>query len=381
MRKLSLYVHIPFCQRKCHYCDFLSAPASGGEQKEYVKALCHEIRSEGKEYKGALIDTIFFGGGTPSLLTGVELGEIMTTLRENFAVEKDAEITLEVNPGTVDWERLKAWQRHGINRLSVGLQSAANEELKELGRIHTWEEFLTTWKSIRDCGFSNVNIDLMSALPGQTLTSYENTLRRVLELRPEHISAYSLMIEEDTPFYRRFGRGGDEEYRLPSEEEDRRMYERTKELLGEAGYERYEISNYSIPGYECGHNTGYWTGKEYLGLGLGASSYTGDMRFSRESKLEVYICKILSGESTVVWQQRLDLQERMEEFMFLGLRMMRGVSPKRFKELFGIALEERYEKQLIKLKEMGLLEETREGRLALTERGIDVSNQVFVEFL
>lgn len=381
MRKLSLYVHIPFCQRKCHYCDFLSAPASGGEQKEYVKALCHEIRSEGKEYKGALIDTIFFGGGTPSLLTGVELGEIMTTLRENFAVEKDAEITLEVNPGTVDWERLKAWQRHGINRLSVGLQSAANEELKELGRIHTWEEFLTTWKSIRDCGFSNVNIDLMSALPGQTLTSYENTLRRVLELRPEHISAYSLMIEEDTPFYRRFGRGGDEEYRLPSEEEDRRMYERTKELLGEAGYERYEISNYSIPGYECGHNTGYWTGKEYLGLGLGASSYTGDMRFSRESKLEVYICKILSGESTVVWQQRLDLQERMEEFMFLGLRMMRGVSPKRFKELFGIALEERYEKQLIKLKEMDLLEETREGRLALTERGIDVSNQVFVEFL
>ena len=381
MRKLSLYVHIPFCQRKCHYCDFLSAPASGGEQKEYVKALCHEIRSEGKEYKGALIDTIFFGGGTPSLLTGVELGEIMTTLRENFAVEKDAEITLEVNPGTVDWERLKAWQRHGINRLSVGLQSADNEELKELGRIHTWEKFLTTWKSIRDCGFSNVNIDLMSALPGQTLTSYENTLRRVLELRPEHISAYSLMIEEDTPFYRRFGRGGDEEYRLPSEEEDRRMYERTKELLGEAGYERYEISNYSIPGYECGHNTGYWTGKEYLGLGLGASSYTGDMRFSRESKLEVYICKILSGESTVVWQQRLDLQERMEEFMFLGLRMMRGVSPKRFKELFGIALEERYEKQLIKLKEMGLLEETREGRLALTERGIDVSNQVFVEFL
>ncbi len=265
--------------------------------------------------------------------------------------------------------------------MSVGLQSADNGELKELGRIHTWGEFLVTWKRIRDCGFSNVNIDLMSALPGQTAESYEATLKKVLALKPEHISAYSLIVEEGTQFFQRFGPGGKEEERLPSEEEDRQMYERTGLLFKAAGYERYEISNYSLPGCECRHNLGYWMGKEYLGLGLGASSLMNHVRFSRERGLADYIKKIKAGEDTVVWREELSVTEQMEEFMFLGLRLTKGIQPDRFWQLFGVRLEEVYKKQIEGLQKKGLLQKTREGRLALTKKGIDVSNQVFVEFI
>lgn len=399
MKKLSLYVHIPFCQRKCNYCDFLSGPAGEAKREEYVKALCREIREEGKVYgfsqtdsqaeagrsralsENYSVDTLFFGGGTPSLLSPKEMKKIMGALREGFVLEPEAEITIEVNPGTVDLPKLETWRQLGINRLSVGLQSADNGELKELGRIHTWEDFLVTWERIRSCGFSNVNIDLMSALPGQTEESYEDTLKKVIALQPEHISAYSLMVEEGTEFFHRFGPGGKEEERLPAEEEERRMYERTGELLKAAGYGRYEISNYSLPGYECKHNVGYWTGKEYLGLGLGASSLMKHVRFSRERELAVYIRKAKAGKDTVVWREELDRKEQMEEFMFLGLRLTKGVDPCRFQQLFGVTLEEKYGRQIEKLKEKGLLLRTGEGRLALTHKGIDVSNQVFVEFI
>ncbi|MCI6813436.1 MAG: radical SAM family heme chaperone HemW [Lachnospiraceae bacterium] len=382
MGRLGIYIHIPFCQKKCNYCDFLSAPPrKQGEQKRYVEALGREIQREAKGYEGYRADTLFFGGGTPSLLQEDELERLMAALREGFQIEADAEITMEVNPGTVSRAKLECYRRLGINRLSIGLQSADDEELKELGRIHSWQDFLTTWQAVRECGFTNVNVDLMSALPGQTKEGYENTLMKVLALRPEHISAYSLIIEEETPFYSRFGSGGEEAGRLPDEEEERLMYERTGELLLKHGYERYEISNYSRPGFSCKHNIGYWTGKEYLGLGLGASSLIAHRRFSRERNLTAYIDKVMAEEGTVVWQESLSRQEEMAEFMFLGLRLTQGISLEEFKERFGTGSEEKYGKQIEGLIQKGLLYTPTEGRLALTKKGVDVSNQVFLEFL
>lgn len=382
MKKLGLYVHIPFCAKKCNYCDFLSAPpCEAGEQKKYVEALCKEIQREAGTYQGYQADTLFFGGGTPSLLEKDEMERLMTVLRKGFQLEAEAEITMEVNPGTVNQAKLEHYRRLGINRLSIGLQSANDEELKELGRIHSWQDFLATWQLVRESGFSNVNIDLISALPGQTKESWENTLKKVLKLKPEHISAYSLIIEEGTPFYARFGPGGREESRLPDDEEERWMYETTGKLCGEAGYARYEISNYSRPGFACKHNIGYWTGKEYLGLGLGASSLIAHRRFSREQDLTVYMNKAMAEEDTVVWQESLSQQEEMAEFMFLGLRLREGICSKDFAKRFGISLEERYGKTIEELKQKGLLYAPRQGWLALTDRGVDVSNQVFVEFL
>ncbi|MBR5316751.1 MAG: radical SAM family heme chaperone HemW [Lachnospiraceae bacterium] len=407
MNRLSLYIHIPFCVKKCHYCDFLSAPCKEETRQEYVETLCMEIVQRAKLYKDRIVDTIFFGGGTPSLLSAGQMGKIMDVIRQEFRVLPEAEISMEVNPGTVTKEKLEAYQKCGVNRLSIGLQSANNEELKVLGRIHTWEVFENTWKQVRDLGFSNVNIDLMSALPGQTLESYENTLRKVLALKPEHISAYSLIIEEGTQFYEWFG---EDSSQLPDEITDRRMYEMTRTLLEEHGYYRYEISNYALEGYECKHNIGYWKRKEYLGLGLGAASLISNVRSSNVSELEEYLNlgrkinyktldsvekkmleqriengKNVENEKNINWLEsieELSIKDQMEEFMFLGLRMMEGVSVQEFETQFGKPLKEVYGTQIAKLESQGLLQYREEtGRYALTLKGIDVSNQVFVEFI
>ena len=407
MNRLSLYIHIPFCVKKCHYCDFISAPCKEETRQEYVETLCMEIVQRAKLYKDRIVDTIFFGGGTPSLLSAGQMGKIMDVIRQEFRVLPEAEISMEVNPGTVTKEKLEAYQKCGVNRLSIGLQSANNEELKVLGRIHTWEVFENTWKQVRDLGFSNVNIDLMSALPGQTLESYENTLRKVLALKPEHISAYSLIIEEGTQFYEWFG---EDSSQLPDEITDRRMYEMTRTLLEEHGYYRYEISNYALEGYECKHNIGYWKRKEYLGLGLGAASLISNVRSSNVSELEEYLNlgrkinyktldsvekkmleqriengKNVENEKNINWLEsieELSIKEQMEEFMFLGLRMMEGVSVQEFETQFGKPLKEVYGTQIAKLESQGLLQYREEtGRYALTLKGIDVSNQVFVEFI
>ena len=407
MNRLSLYIHIPFCVKKCHYCDFLSAPCKEETRQEYVETLCMEIVQRAKLYKDRIVDTIFFGGGTPSLLSAGQMGKIMDVIRQEFRVLPEAEISMEVNPGTVTKEKLEAYQKCGVNRLSIGLQSANNEELKVLGRIHTWEVFENTWKQVRDLGFSNVNIDLMSALPGQTLESYENTLRKVLALKPKHISAYSLIIEEGTQFYEWFG---EDSSQLPDEITDRRMYEMTRTLLEEHGYYRYEISNYAMEGYECKHNIGYWKRKEYLGLGLGAASLISNVRSSNVSDLEEYLNlgrkinyktldsvekkmleqriengKNVENEKNINWLEsieELSIKDQMEEFMFLGLRMMEGVSVQEFETQFGKPLKEVYGTQIAKLESQGLLQYREEtGRYALTLKGIDVSNQVFVEFI
>ena len=382
--KLELYVHIPFCARKCEYCDFLSGVAPEGVHRQYTDKLIEEIQLQSARYRDYMVSTIFIGGGTPSILRAEYMEAVMDAIRQGFEVEEDAEITIEVNPGTVDSLKLDAYRRAGINRISLGLQSADNDELKSLGRIHTYEAFLKSYQRVRIAGFTNVNVDLMSALPGQTCASWEKTLKKVLMLKPEHISAYSLIIEEGTPFYTYYGpKANPLEYNrcpLPDEELERWMYYKTKEILKQHGYERYEISNYAKPGYECRHNIGYWTGVEYLGLGLGSSSYIKGERFCNESDLKTYLDRCSDEENLRQELEILSLQEKMEEFMFLGLRMMDGVSGSEFVGRFGQNMWNVYKDVIEKLAEQGLLE-IKSPSIRLTEKGIDVSNYVLSQFL
>ena len=381
-RNLELYLHIPFCVRKCNYCDFFSASGTEEEQAAYVSAMVQEIQSY-QELSGEYeVQTIFLGGGTPSLLTPEQIEQIFNAIYHTFSVNENAEITMEMNPGTVDIEKLHAMKAAGVNRLSIGLQSAQNEELKMLGRIHTFEEFLETWKLIEQAGFKNRNIDLMSALPGQTIESYEDTLSKVLALEPEHISAYSLILEEGTVFYDWYEKGKLDRgaWKLPSEEEEYAMGELTILRLAEAGMYRYEISNYAKPGKECRHNLGYWDRVEYLGIGAGSSSLIKGERFDHIRDRKAYIEKMRNGESILIDREILSVESQMEEFMYLGLRKVEGVSRTDFQNCFGKNVDDVYGKILDKLEEEQLLEFSGD-RIRLTHRGMDVSNCVLAEFL
>lgn len=409
MKELELYLHIPFCERKCAYCDFLSAPADLPVRISYIKKLQEEIVYCGAQYGEYQVSSIFFGGGTPTILEGYQLAAILETVKEHFNITTDAEITVECNPGTLTAGKAEKLVQAGFNRLSMGLQSADDRELQLLGRIHNFAQFLESYDLARKAGFQNINVDLMSALPGQTLKSWQDTLQKVTALRPEHISAYSLIIEEGTPFYERFAE--DERIReegghprlLPEEDVERQMYELTETFLHTKGYERYEISNYAKPGYECRHNCGYWTRKDYLGLGLGASSLVEHQRFQNTSDLKTYLeqeyspqCEgqheriaetIQLQEETGLTQtghhihiETLDKKSEMEEFMFLGLRLMAGISRQQFEKKFQVTLNSVYGEVLRKLKGEQLIEEVA-GYVRLTEHGIDVSNYVLAEFL
>lgn len=409
MKELELYLHIPFCERKCAYCDFLSAPADLPVRISYIKKLQEEIAYYGAQYGEYQVSSIFFGGGTPTILEGYQLAAILETVKEHFNITADAEITVECNPGTLTAGKAEKLVQAGFNRLSMGLQSADDRELQLLGRIHNFAQFLESYDLARKAGFRNINVDLMSALPGQTLKSWQDTLQKVTALRPEHISAYSLIIEEGTPFYERFAE--DERIReegghprlLPEEDVERQMYELTETFLHTKGYDRYEISNYAKPGYECRHNCGYWTRKDYLGLGLGASSLVEHQRFQNTSDLKTYLeqeyspqCEgqhehiaetIQLQEETGLTQtghhihiETLDKKSEMEEFMFLGLRLMAGISRQQFEKKFQVTLNSVYGEVLRKLKGEQLIEEVA-GYVRLTEHGIDVSNYVLAEFL
>lgn len=387
-KELEIYIHIPFCVRKCAYCDFLSGPAAPEEQKAYVRALIKEIRTAACYSSRYEVTTIFFGGGTPSLLAGEQLDEIMRTIKESFPIREDAEITMEMNPGTANREKLKAYRQAGINRLSIGLQSANNQELKILGRIHTFETFLETYQMAREEGFDNINVDLMSALPGQTETSYEETVQKVLTLAPEHISSYSLIIEEGTPFFEWYGKGETGNMpELPDEDTERCMYRRTKELLEEAGYYRYEVSNYALPGKECRHNIGYWERKDYLGFGIGAASLLEENRFSNVRDRSVYVQALEQYEGEEVFaairteKEVLSKEDQMSETMILGLRMMKGIAKDEFHKRFGKAMDEVYGDVLKKYIDWDLLELTQDNRVRFTEQGISVSNIVLADFL
>lgn len=382
MRKpLELYIHIPFCVKKCDYCDFLSGPASEMAIHGYVEQLIQEIKRQGRNCRGYGVVTVFIGGGTPSILKPGEIQAIMEAVSTSFFVDPGAEITIEINPGTVTKEKLNTYRACGINRISIGLQSANDEELKNLGRIHTYDEFLKTYQRVRLAGFSNVSVDLMSALPGQTLASWKSTLKKVAMLKPEHISAYSLMIEGGTVFYKRYYK---KPGLLPGEEAEREMYYLTKGFLKEQGYERYEISNYARPGKECRHNVGYWTGVEYLGLGLGASSYFGGCRFRNETNLDKYrrICMEDEEVNDKLHQDQAELTDKnkMEEFMFLGLRLMRGVSGSEFLRRFDQNMWNVYGDVLKKLETNHLIV-VENPYVKLSDFGIDISNYVLSEFL
>lgn len=379
-KELEIYIHIPFCMKKCEYCDFLSGPQSEETIERYVNALVQEIHAHKESAKECVVTTVFLGGGTPSILTPNQMKMIFGALSKTFDISDVAEITVEANPGTVTKEKLLAYKTCKVNRISLGLQSTNNEELKLLGRIHTYEEFLESYQLARECGFDNINIDLISAIPKQTLQSWEETLTKVIALEPEHISAYSLIVEDGTPFADMYGEGGPKEMELPGEEEERAIYQRTKELLERAGYHRYEISNYAKEGKECRHNLGYWERKEYLGLGLGAANLIENVRYKNTDDLEYYLAHSDELEYIQEEKQVLTITEQMEEFVFLGLRKMEGISEKEFKQLFGKEIDECYGMQLERFLQEGLLQR-KGGFLSLTERGIDVSNYVFSEFL
>ena len=377
-KELELYLHIPFCVSKCKYCDFLSAP-SGEEQRQiYVERLCRRIRywSDVIHNYGYEIVSIFVGGGTPSILTEAQITQVFEAVHKSFPIREDAEITLEMNPGIDVKDKLPVYRELGINRLSMGLQSADNEELKCLGRIHTYEDFRQVYQWAREAGFTNINVDLMSAIPGQTLESYEDTLRKVADLEPEHISAYSLIIEEGTPFYERYGEGRHAE-ELPDEDIERQMYVRTGEILEDYGYHRYEISNYAKDGYECRHNLGYWDRKEYLGLGAGASSLMDHIRWKEPDHIGPSTGLVLEEREDFT---RLRRKDEMEEFMFLGLRKINGVSEYDFYKSFRVSMDEIYKESIENLIKEGLLVRE-EDRIRLTDRGIDLSNYALSQFL
>ena len=369
---LELYVHIPFCVRKCQYCDFLSGPSDEETKDRYIEALLKEIRAaeHTEDYE---IVSVFIGGGTPSALKAEAIASIMRTLQEQFFFCEDAEVTIEANPGTVDLEKLTIYRNVGINRLSLGLQSTDAEELKLLGRIHSYEEFLKSYEWAREAGFSNINIDLMFAIPGQTGEAWRQHLYQVAELNPEHISAYSLIIEEGTPF-------AEQNLDLPDEDTEYQMYEDTAEILERYGYRQYEISNYAKQGYMCRHNAGYWQRREYLGFGLGASSLYGGMRFSNTRRMQEYLKESRNSDQIRKDVTVLSRNERIEEFMFLGLRMTEGISEKKFEENFDVRLMDVYGDILQKYEETGFMEHI-ETKWRLTRKGIHVSNHILADFL
>ncbi len=379
-KELELYIHIPFCVSKCKYCDFLSAPATKESQDAYMEALCKEIIGRSAEYGEYRIVTVFIGGGTPTAVNPMWISRILDLVRQEYHLDENAEITMEMNPGTVTEHTLEIYKASGVNRLSIGLQSANNKELKLLGRIHTCEQFLESYTLARKAGFENINVDIMSALPEQSVESYLNTIEKITGLipPPEHISAYSLIVEEGTPFYEAYTSGL---LQLPTEEEERKMYELTGSFLKEKGYARYEISNYAKAGRECKHNIGYWLRREYLGLGIGAASLVDNKRFSNVTDINEYVKEPCRKYEEI---HCLTMEEQIEETMFLGLRMIDGVSEEVFEKQFGIELITLYKEVLNKHFESGLLQrECRNGKMyiSLTQKGLDVSNYVMADFL
>ena len=369
---MEIYIHIPFCIRKCDYCDFLSGPSGPEEQADYVQALLREIQAV-EEGEGRSVSSIFIGGGTPSVLDERLLGDILREIRNRFKMEEDAEITIEVNPGTANIGKLQAYREMGINRLSIGLQSPEDRELKILGRIHNYGQFLETYQEARTVGFDNINIDLMSAIPDQTYEGWVKNLRTVAELEPEHISAYSLIVEEGTPFAAR-------KLNLPDEDTEYNMYEATAQILKEYGFEQYEISNYARKGRKCRHNVGYWTRQDYLGFGLGASSLYGKERFANTADMKKYLENSKNPEKIREKEPSLTREDEMAEFMFLGLRMTKGISKADFQRCFGCTIESVYGEVLAKYESMELLLE-KDGRIFLSREGIHVSNSIMAEFL
>lgn len=374
---VGLYIHIPFCRQKCLYCDFPSWAGKEGQMQGYVDALTKEIRKRGTEYTDQQVVSVFFGGGTPTTLTIPMLEQLMQAVFESWNIAEDAEITTEANPGMLDGEMAAALKKMGFNRLSMGVQAWQNRLLKELGRLHTIEVFRENFKAVREAGFTNINTDLMFALPNQTMEDWQETVKNIVAMNPEHISAYSLIIEEGTPFYDRYEKG---ELKPAEEELDREMYHWAVDYLAEHGYEQYEISNFAKKGRQSRHNRIYWQAEEYLGMGLGSHSYMNGERFHNIYDLQEYIRA--DGDVSLLKEdiERITEEDALAEFMFLGLRLTEGVSFAGFEERFGQGMKNIYGSQIEELVKDELLQEDEIG-IRLTKRGVDISNYVFEKFL
>ena len=388
MREIGIYVHIPFCKQKCYYCDFKSYANKEELIEKYIKWLKYEIKEVGEgnklDYENDLdelvtVKTIYIGGGTPSYLDSKYIKEIIEEIRENFKLADKVEITIEVNPGTVNKTKLLDYINSGINRISIGLQSTDNELLKRIGRIHKYEDFLQTYNMAREVGFKNINVDLMLALPGQTIAKLEKGLKQVIDLQPEHISLYSLIIEDGTKIEKMLKNN---EITLPDENIERKMYWETKKVLEEAGYIHYEISNFAKEGYKSEHNWNCWSQKEYMRFGVAAHSYTNDVRFSNIDSIEEYIENYEQGNVTdnFVFHEKQTQSSKMKEYMMLGLRKIEGISIQEFKNKFVGNPLYIYRKELQKLVEEELIE-IELDKIKLTKKGLDFANIVWEEFI
>ena len=372
MKNVALYIHIPFCKQKCLYCDF---PSFAGKEEcmlDYAAALAKEINS----IKDKKIKTIFIGGGTPTYLS-LEGWEIISKSIERLDICEDLEFTVEGNPGTFTREKLGFLKKMGVNRLSIGLQAWQDSLLKELGRIHTIEDFKQSFEIARNLGFNNINVDLMFGLPSQTLTQWLETLENVTELNPEHLSCYSLIVEEGTGFYKRFEQGT---LILPDEELERSMYAKTIEYLGEKGYVQYEISNFSKNNMPCKHNLVYWELDEYIGCGAASHSYIDGLRYRNEENVEKYIEKMNAECSAIVEKRKNTFKDDMEEFMFMGLRKNLGINKNEFTQRFNKDIHSVYGEVLSKYISTGFIKES-DDNIFLTFEGIELSNVIMAEFL
>lgn len=374
---LGLYIHIPFCAKKCKYCDFNSFKLNIDEKKKYIDALEKEIKFYKEEINNKEIDTIFIGGGTPSILNEEEIQSLFHKIYDNFKIKSDAEITMECNPGTLTKSKLNIMKECGVNRLSIGLQAAQNEHLTYIGRIHTYEVFEKNYMEAKEAGFNNINIDLMYALPNQTEKDWKETLEKVVKLNPSHISAYSLILEENTELFDMYEK---KEFTLLDEDTDIEMYEYTINYLRENGYYQYEISNYAKKGFECKHNILYWKGENYLGLGASASGYLNNTRYNNISELKTYEEAIMNNEKPIENKEILSEEDKIEETIFLGLRMNEGIKFKEIKDKYNVDFREKYKVQIETLEKSDLIRVTDDG-ICLTQRGREISNTVFIEFL
>ena len=374
---LGLYIHIPFCVTKCKYCDFNSFKIDLNEKIKYLNYLGEEMKLYKEEIKNREIDSVFVGGGTPSILNENEIKILFEKIKENFNIKSNAEITMECNPGTLTLNKLKVMKKSGVNRLSIGLQAVQNHHLKYIGRIHTFEEFEKNYHDAKQMGFDNINIDLMYALPNQSREDWMESLEKVVKLNPTHISAYSLILEENTELFKMYER---DEFNLLDENTDIEMYEYTINYLKSHGYNQYEISNYAKDNFECKHNVLYWKCEEYVGIGASASGYFNGIRYNNICELDNYEKMILEGEKPIEWEEKLSIKDKIEESIFLGLRMNEGIQISDFKEKYNFDFEKEYKNEIEKLSKMELIE-IDNNRMKLTQKGREISNSVFVEFI
>lgn len=379
MNKLGIYVHIPFCRQKCYYCDFVSFSKCEKKVEKYIEGLKKEIKLESENKKEYKINTIYIGGGTPSFIDEKYIKEIIFEIKENYTLLDEVEITIEVNPGTVTEGKLQLYKEIGINRLSIGLQSTKNKLLKDIGRIHTYEDFLECYNLAKKVGFKNINVDLMLALPNQKIVDVEESLKEVIELNPIHISFYSLIVEENTPIEKMLEQG---KIKLPDEETERNMYWRAKQILEENNYKHYEISNFAKEGYESKHNLSCWNQKEYLGFGVASHSYIDSKRYSNTDSIEEYLNNI--NESNLNKNREIcevqTEEEKKKEYMLLGLRKIEGIDIQEFKNKFIENPIYAFHKELEKLVNQNLIEIDL-NQIKLTAKGLDFANIVWEEFV